>query len=295
MAATHKKKSRASKISKTSRFVREKSVLLEELGRSPDEYPIFSLPSPLLPWGAVVAGILFIIFAPALIKDGPVGALLAAALALALFAILLLPRKLLLGQDGLLLVWILGSRFIPFRNIESVEMTDGVLIHHPAINLILKSGQALTFTTSIFKERWAARDALIRLLRTYVEAARSKKPPQVRHVLLRAGKPHDVWARTLLAMGHGAHFDPRTPAVHPDELLRIAEDADVSLVERTAAFVALSGLQDAAFTKRLRIALDETVAPVARSTLRDALEAGGDETRVAEVLEQAEKTSAAKG
>jgi hypothetical protein len=269
----------------------QKAALLEELGRSPDEHPVFSLPSPLLPWGGVIAAILVVLLARPLIKDGPVGILLLMGMALAAFVFMLLRRKLFVGQDGLLLVWILGSRFIRFRDVDHVEMSEGFVFRHPGINLVLKNGQAVDFSTSLLKERWAERDALIRLLRVCIETAKSKQAPPSIGALLRGGKPHDAWARALMAMGHGAHFDPRSPAVRPDDLLRIAESPDASTIERTAAFVALARTRDVAFEKRLRVALDQTVAPAVQSALREALEAGDDEERITRLLEHTEKMS----
>ena len=96
-------------------------------------------------------------------------------------------------------------------------------------------------------------------------------------------------------MGKGAHFDPRSPAVLPDDLLRIAESPDASLVERTAAFAALAATRDVVFEKRLRVSLDHTVAPLVRSALREALEAGDDEERIARLLESAEKLASLDG
>lgn len=295
MRSNHKKKRAKNSREVSPNSARKNVILIEELGRSPEEHPVFSLASPLLPWGGVCAAILLVFVAPPLLRDGPVGALLAAALTLAIFVILLLPRKLFLGQDGLLLVWLLGSKFIRFRDIKTVETTDGFFFHHPGINLTFKNGGATDFGTSVFKERWAERDALIRLLRVCIEKARGKQAPPVEQSLFRAGKSSDIWVRSLRAMGHGAHFDPRTPAVRLDILWRIAESPDSSLLERTAAFVALSASKNAEHEKRLRIALEQTVAPPVRASLTDALEAAEDEAKIAEVLARAEKTSAHQG
>lgn len=284
-----KKKQHTRPVNTVTIGTQQKEALLEELGRSPDEYPVFSFPSPLLPWGGVVAAILIILLARPLVRDGPVGILLAAAMTLATFVVMLIPRKLIVGQDGVLFVWMMGSRFIRFRDIDYVEMSDGLFFHQPGINLALKSGRAMDFSTSLFKERWAERDALINLLRIYIETAKSKQAPPALGALSRAGKPYAAWARALLAMGHGAHFDPRAPAVLPEDLLRIAESPDASTIERTAAFVALAATHDVVFEKRLRVALDQTVAPAVRSALREALEAGDDEARIARLLEHTEK------
>jgi hypothetical protein len=267
----------------------KKATLLEELGRSPDEHPTFSLPSPLLPWGGVIAAILFTLITPSLIKDGPVGVLLAAALILATFVVMLVPRKLLVGHDGLLLVWMLGSRFIRYRELDYVDTVDGIFFRHPGINLALKNGHTLDFSTSLFKERWAERDALIRLIRLCSETAKGKKTPPVQQSLLRAGKPHGVWARMLLSMSNGAHVDPRTPAVLQDDLLRIAESPDISAIDRTAAIVALGANRDATLEKRLRVSIEHTVAPEVRSALREALDAGEDEERITQLLQRTEK------
>lgn len=286
-----RKKTKRPSPSATTRsaLAAQKAALLEELGRSPDEHPVFSFPSPLLPWGGVLLAILIIPITPALIKDGPVGVLLATAIALASFIIMLIPRKMLVGQDGLMLVWMLGSRFIRFRDIDKVETTDGIFFRLPGINLTLENGHAVDFSTSLFKERWAERDALILLIRLYIEMAKTKRLPPLPQGLLRAGKTYPAWARSLLALGSGAHFDPRSPAVLPDNLLRIAESPDMPAIDRTAAFIALGGARDAAMEKRLRLSIEHTLAPDVRSALRETLDAGEDEERIAQVLEHAEK------
>jgi len=283
------KKQRPTASNTTAVAAQKKATLLEELGRRPDEHPVFSIPSPLLPWGGVIAAILITVITPPLVKDGPVGVVLATAIALAALVTLLIPRKLLLGHDGVLLVWMLGSRFIRFRDIDYVETVDGIFFRHPGINLALENGHAVDFSTSLFKERWAERDALILLIRLYIEIAQNNKTPPVQNALLRAGKTHVAWARSLLAMGSGAHFDPRSPAVLPDDLLRIAENPDYSVVDRAAAFIALGGARDATVEKRLRFSIEHTVAPEVRSALREALDAGENEERIAELLERAEK------
>jgi hypothetical protein len=282
------KRAAASRVGAVSEH--QKASLLRDLGRSPDEHALFSLPSPLLPWGGIPVLALIVLIGPRLIKDGPVGVLLAAAITLAMLIVMLVPRKLMVGNDGLLLMW-LGSRFIRFRDIDFVETTDGFWFHHPGINIVFKNGKALAFATSLFKERWAERDALISLIRLYVEAAMRKKSPQTHQALTRAGRPHDAWARALLAIGHGAHFDPRMPAVLPEDLLRVAESSDAPTVDRAAAFVALAATRDADTVKRLRVTLDHTVRPAARAALRGALDAGSNEEQIARALEYAEKTS----
>ncbi|HVK69083.1 MAG TPA: hypothetical protein VM694_31715, partial [Polyangium sp.] len=178
--------------------------LLRDLGRSPDERPVFSLPSPLLPWLGILLGIAVALLARVLTRAGPGGVTLWVALALAVVVVLLFPRKLVVGEDGLLLVWI-RARFIPYRDIAYAETSDGFYFRHPGINIALRSGRAFDFATSVFKDRWAERDVLLSLIRATIEAASARRPARAPDALARGGRPHDAWARALRAIGSGAH------------------------------------------------------------------------------------------
>ncbi|MDC3952876.1 hypothetical protein [Polyangium jinanense] len=276
---------RAARPSPTGLPSRE--VLLRDLGRAPDERPVFSLPSPLLPWLALLLGVAVALLAPGLTREGPWGVTLWAALVLAILVIVLFPRKLIVGEDGLLLVWV-GARFIPYRDIAYVETSDGFYFRNPGINIALRSGHAVDFATSVFKDRWAERDALLSLIRVTIEAASARRPARAPEALGRGGRPYDAWARALRAIGSGAHEGMRTSPIPADELLRIAESPSAPTVDRAAAFVALASSQDDENLRRLRIAVDLTAAPDTKATLQAALEAKGDEASSAEVLAFAE-------
>ncbi|MDC0740205.1 hypothetical protein [Polyangium mundeleinium] len=261
--------------------------LLRDLGRSPDERPVFSLPSPLLPWIGILLGIAVALLARALTREGPWGVTLWGALALAVVVVLLFPRKLVVGEDGLLLVWI-RARFIPYRDIAYVETSDGFSFRHPGINIALRSGRAVDFATSVFKERWAERDVLLSLIRATAEAANARRPAHAPDALGRGGRPHDAWARALRAIGSGAHEGLRISPVPAEELLRVAESPGAPVVDRAAAFVALAASRDDEHLRRLRIAIDLTAAPETKAALQAALAADGDEASIAEVLAFAE-------
>ncbi len=265
----------------------QRDTLLRDLGRAPDECPIFSLPSPLLPWVGLLLLALLALLAQALVRKGPVGAVFFVSIALAFLFVVLYPRKLVVGEDGLLLVWI-RSRFIAYRDIAYVETSDGFYFHNPGINVALRSGGAVDFATSIFKERWAERDVLISLIRVAIETAKARCPPRAPEALGRGGRTYDSWARALRAIGSGAHEGMRTSPVPTDELLRVAESPGVPLVDRAAAFVALAASRDEESLRRLRIAVERIAAPDAKATLRGALEAEGEEASSARILELAE-------
>ncbi|MDI1448367.1 hypothetical protein [Polyangium sp. 6x1] len=264
-----------------------REVLLRDLGRAPDERPIFSLPSPLLPWLGLLLGVAVAALARGLTREGLWGATLWAALVLAVLVVLLFPRKLVVGEDGLLLVWV-RARFIPYRDVAYVETSDGFYFRNPGINIVLRSGRAVDFATSIFKERWAERDALLSLIRCTIEAERARRPARAPDALVRGGRTYDAWARALRAIGSGAHEGMRTSPVPAEELLRVAESPDAPVVDRAAAFVALAASQDPEHVRRLRIAVDLTAAPDTKTALQAALAAEGDEASIAEALAFAE-------
>jgi hypothetical protein len=267
-----------------------RSVLLRDLGRAPHERAIFSLPSPLLPWVALFLGLVVAFFVQALVREGPAGALLAAAIVLGFLVVVLFPRKLIVGEDGLLLVWV-RPRFIPYREIAYVETSDGFYLQNPGINIALRSGRAVDFATSVFKERWAERDALITLIRDAKDEAAGRKAARAPDALLRGGREFLAWAHVLRGIGSGANVDARTPPVPSDDLLRVAESSGAPLVERVAAFVALAASTDGDAKGRLRIAVDSTADPGVKAALQGAIDAGGDEHALARVLAYAEEKS----
>lgn len=263
---------------------------MRDLGRAPDEPAVFSLPSPLLPWGAALLGILLAVVVQALLREGPVGALLSAAIALGFVVSLLFPRKLVVGADGLLLVWI-RARFVPYKDIAYVETSDGFYFKNPGINVALRSGSAVDFATSVFKERWAERDALLTFIRVAIDEASRRKAPRAPDALLRAGRDLVAWANALRSIGAGAHVDPRTPPVPAEDLLPIAENPAASLLDRAAAFVALSTSSDPEVGRRLRIAVEQTADPEAKSSFEYALLWRDDVHGLAHVLGAAEHKS----
>ncbi len=267
-----------------------RAVLLHQLGRSPDEVAIFSLPSPLLPWFALILGALLALLAQALIREGPVGAVLSVALFLGLFVALLFPRKLVVGDDGLLLIWI-RARFVSYKAIEYVETSDGFFLKSPGINVALRSGSALDFSTSVFKERWLERDALLQLIRVAVSESAHKSAPRTPDALLRAGREPLVWANGLRALGAGANLDARTPVVPVEDLLRVAENPVAAPIDRAAAFVVLLANVNPDISSRLRFAVDHTAQPETRAALEGALDARGDEHAIAAVLALLESRS----
>jgi hypothetical protein len=264
---------------------------LRNLGRTPGEPAVFWLPSPLLPTGAIVCTILLgLLLRPLLQRPAPGAMMLAIAIGIGFAFFVFLPRRLVVGEDGLLVSWI-GTRFIPYVDIAQVSPLEGFFIRHPGITIALRSGELVDLGTSVFRERWFERDALLTLICTTAEDFKTQRQEGMPEALDRRGRSHLEWARSLRAVGTGANLDPRTPPVPPEKLLRIAESPVAPLSARTAAFVALIAEGDKDIRKRLRIAAELTAAPDAKVALGGAIYAENEDT-IAEVLEFAERRGA---
>lgn len=264
---------------------------MRALGRSPSEPAVFSLPSPLMPMGAIFSGILLVIAQRTLLRNPEFGVVISLGVASILAFFALMPRRLVVGEDGLLISW-LGTRFIPYVDIAQVSTVEGFYFRHPGVSILLRSGRLLDLTTSVFKERWAERDALFTLIRTAVDDFKTQRQEGPPEMLVRRGRSHLEWARSLRHIGSGANLDPRTPPLPPEKLLRVAESPVAPLAARTAAFVALSATEDQDIHERLRIAAELTAAPATQAALQGALDAAGDESVLAEVLAYAEERQA---
>lgn len=268
-----------------------KALILRDLGRTPGEPAVFSLPSPLMPTGAIAGAILLaILLRPVLQRPAPGAMMIALAVGIAFAFFVLLPRRLVVGEDGLLISWI-GTRFIPYVDIAQVTALEGFSVRHPCISIALRSGGLVDLGTSVFRERWAERDALLTLIRTATEDFKSQRQEGPPEALARRNRSHLEWARSLRSLGSGANLDPRTPPVPPEKLLRIAESPVAPLPARAAAFVALNASEDDEIRKRLRTAAELTAAPDAKAALGGVL-LSEDEADIAEALEYAEARQA---
>jgi hypothetical protein len=254
------------------------------------------LPSAILPTAGVLVGVGVVLLLQLLLSaPSPPDVLLAAAVALGYAVLLLWPRQLTVGEDGLLLSWLWRQRFIPYEAIARVETGDLWLGKCPGIGLVFQNGRHMDITTSVFVTNWAERDALLSLIRAAVEdheARRRRRREEMPEILSRGARSHQEWARALLSAGSGANLDPRTAPAPMERLLEVATSSEGPLSARIAAIAALDAGPDEEVKARVRVAVQNTVAPEAREALLGAVEAGEDEEALAELLAYAERRGA---
>ena len=154
------------------------------------------------------------------------------------------------GADGLRIRRLLRrARFVPFSSIDEAT-TDG-----RDIAIRLRDGRTITMHHSAgrgwkplaFADRALEASKLVERIEEQLAAHRARSTNADAPVFARAGRATEAWLRDVVSASD-ANASYRTPAVPPDELWRIVEDAAAPATERAGAAVAL------------RQALDETVA-----------------------------------
>lgn len=202
----------------------------------------------------------------------------------AMLVLLVVPSRLDVGVDGVLLRWLWTRRFIGYGEVVSVAAFDegsgksrrrGVCLSLEGgeqVRLIVNSA-GIDDRIAILKER----------IRGAMEAHAAGGGEEDAMLLRRGDRSVGEWIRSLRSIGAGANADLRTAPVAPERLWRIVESPSVKPSARAAAATALGASVDEEGRDRLRAAAAATVAP----KLRIALEAAAGEAHEEGAFEEA--------
>jgi hypothetical protein len=199
------------------------------------------------------------------------------------------------GADGVRVRHLLQrARFVPFSAIEE-SVTDGrditlrlaggeeIVMHHPAG----RSSRWLGFT-----DRADEGQKLVERIKAQVEAHRSSTAADPA-TFARSGRETAQWVRDVVSAAD-VNASYRTPAVPPDELWRIVEDAGAPATARAGAAVALRGGLDEEGRVRLRATADACAAPRLRVALETVASGDDDEEELCGALEPLEDQPGAR-
>ncbi len=208
--------------------------------------------------------------------------------------LMLLPTRLYVGADGLLLSWLWRKRFIPHAAIEDVSsFTSGFgRSRYLCTQLLLKSGKTVRIPVAqqgwdngmgaIVPERIREAMDVARLGGTEVDAA----------LLQREGRDVREWMASLRSIGAGANASLRTAPILPERLWRLVEDSALPPATRAAAAVALGADLDDEGRSRLRAAAEAVAAPRLRVAI-ERVAGGGSEDELAEALTEIQESEEA--
>ena len=194
-----------------------------------------------------------------------------AALALAvvaLFALVLgavVPTRVTVGADGVLVRWLGTTRFVPWSTVVAIEEFDGGIV------LALEGGNWLTLRTPADHERHQPeRSAMIERMRVAWRAhGRTMAGDPAARLVQRAGANTREWVKAMRRVVRPAH-GYRTPALAPEHLWRVVEDACVDRHARTGAALALAPSLDEDGRYRMRAAACACAEPRLRAALQTA-------------------------
>lgn len=195
-----------------------------------------------------------------------------AALALAVVALfalvggLVVPTRVTVGADGVLVRWLGTVRFVPWTSVVAIEDFDGGVV------LALDGGGWLTLRTPADHERHCPeRASMVERMRVAWRAhGRGGHDADPTAVLVRRAGGHTrEWVRAMrriLSPERGY----RTQAMPPEQLWRVVEDACGDRHARTGAALALAPLLDDRGRERMQAAASSCAEPRLRAALQTA-------------------------
>lgn len=198
---------------------------------------------------------------------------------------LLLPQRLLVGEDGVLLRWAGRTRFVPFARVVAVRQTPlgieldlgwqepplEIRVGHRADTQAQKRGQIV----ARIEEGMAAQRALAHA--------------DDEAMLARGERPVEAWIRAAEALGQG-DAGYRVAAIPRDRLWAVLENPAAEPSAREAAAIALRVQLDEEERERLDHVAQKSASPRLRITL-DAVTTGVDAAGLRAVLEDEPETA----
>ena len=188
----------------------------------------------------------------------------------------MLPSKIAIGVDGVLVRWLWQKKFIPMSQIARIERADDrtVVLH------LVDGSEELIYTSmrrrSGFGSSWAVqhRDAVLARIGEAIMAYRARGPAADISALV--GKGTRTRSEWLGALGklRGAEGGYRDAVVRDDDLWRVVEDPSAPEDARGGAALLLRRSLDEAGKARVRVAAEATASP----KLRVALDAAASDT-----------------
>jgi hypothetical protein len=205
-----------------------------------------------------------------------------------LFAGLVLPTRVVVGGDGVLLRWLGTVRFVPWSSVTGIEPFDGGVML--ALGAAPGDEEWLTLRMPEEHQRYhPERDAMVeRMVAAWRAHPVATRPEAVSRLLGRDGGRTREWVRAMRALVRPAQGF-RAASVPVERLWRVVEDPRADRETRTGAAIALAPTLHDADQARLRAVAAGCAEPRLRIALATAaVEAGAPDEVVAEALDALE-------
>ena len=240
---------------------------------------------------AIAALFLAVGIVPRLLGSGAASGVGIATVLLAL--VMIVPTRLSVGADGLVLRWFGRSRFLAHGEIAGVTRYDKSWGRSSQVGLAVRLRSGEEVLIPVAQSSWVTQEAQIieERIREALEAFRAGDAAADAALLRRGGRELAEWIAALRAIGAGANADMRTAPVARERLFRIVESPTAGAPDRAAAAVALGHDLDDDARRRLRVAAEAIAAPRLRFAV-EAAASGGEEAEIEAALAEVEQEAA---
>ncbi|HEY2510335.1 MAG TPA: hypothetical protein VGI39_05755 [Polyangiaceae bacterium] len=207
-------------------------------------------------------------------------------LVFALALVMIIPSRIHVGADGVLVTWMGTRRFFAITEILGVEKYVRGAGRNKMCGARLTLADGARVDLPVGQARWAddRAEALVERIREARETGGREVSEAAAVFLERGARGVAEWIQALRAVGAGAIADLRSAPMNHERLWRVVESHGAPAEERAAAAVALASSLDAPGKERLRVAA-EAVADRRLRVVLDAAESG-DEAAMAEALQE---------
>lgn len=181
-----------------------------------------------------------------------------------------MPSRIEVGVDGILVRWYWRKTFLPMSEIDSFFVEDDRIIH-----IRLRSGKTETLHTSMRRKNHFGterarqhRDAVHARMREAFATFHERGPvAEVSALVGRGGRAGSDWLDALRKLRQGADGGYRTAVVREEDLFRVVEDPSAPADARAGAAHVLRSSIDQAGKARIRVVAEATASPKLRVAL----------------------------
>jgi hypothetical protein len=170
----------------------------------------------------------------------------------------MVPSRIHIGADGVLIRWLGQRKFLPLAEIRTVEQSTGGWGKQRQVGVLFTMRDGTEVWVPIGNSQWRSEAAasLIERVHEAMETHAHGSVEAAAALLVRRDRDVHTWIQELRAIGAGANADLRTAPMNPEHLWRIVESHTVPPEARAAAAVALGPRLDEEGRQRLRVAVE---------------------------------------
>jgi hypothetical protein len=196
---------------------------------------------------------------------------------------LVIPQKIAIGEDGVLMRWAGRRRFLAFGRIGAVQLTP------LGVELFLLEGRTLEIrVTQRADAELPRRRAILQKIEEGIEAHRALVPAEDEALLKRGERNRDEWMQEMQRLGAADSLGYRAMSIPRERLWSVVENPSADPSAREGAALALRTRLDDEDRRRLTAIAQKSASPRLRVAMDAVASTTIDDPKLRITLEQAE-------